>query len=270
MGVSAVVAGTVPHAAVAAPRSATATPFAAVPPAAAVASLASLATPLPAGLAALRAEAAGGHGIKPKRLKAALLAAADLPAGYRQMGKRIVLDGDVFGMKSGGTFPDAGGCSVVVDLDKLLDPATPAPVLPAGRTGIALFTNSDQGSVVSEVLGVGDPVAARAFVKAFADGMRRCPTITIGVAGQHEKFVITQTELPMPPFGDASVGATLTIMTDGLDTPINIKMSAVAKGRATCVVLIAGAGPDALGGFSTIVQTAVRKLGILGTADGSR
>lgn len=266
MGV-AVVAGTVPHAAVAAPRHATASPFAATRPEAAVASLASLLpTSLTAHPASLTAGPAGAaaEGVKGKRLKAALLAEADLPAGYHQVGKRIVLDGDIFGIKSGGTIPHTGSCSIVLDLDKLLNPATPAPAPPPGRTGIALFSGGDQGPVVAELLGVGDPVAARAFVEAFADAMRRCPTITIGAAGQREKLVITQTELPMPPFGDASVGVMLTVKIESLGAPLTIKMSAVAKGRSACIVLFAGADPNALGGFATIVHAAVHKLGILG------
>lgn len=262
---SAAVAGVSPDAAVAAPPSATApAPAAAalVPAPAAAALLPGLAS-LPAGAAvlagtALPAGPADGRN-EVKRLKAALLTAGDLPAGYQRTGKPTIFKGNLLAVKDSKPAP----CDIALGLNTATAPAKPAEAPAPGTTALVMLAKSDAEQVILEILSVGAAGAPRAFVAAFADQIRRCPKLTLSVDASTGKMVFTVSPLPMPSLGEASSAAMLTVKMSGLDAPVHLTMVAFAKGRAAGLIAAAGAQAD-LEGFPAIAQAAVRRLRGLG------
>jgi len=207
---------------------------------------------LPAGAADGRKEV--------KRLKAALLTAGDLPAGYQRTEKPTVFQGNLLAVKPGAA---AAPCDIALDLSTMSGQTKPVAAPVPGHTAMVTLARQDTDPIVLEILSIGAPAAPRAFVEAFADQIRRCPKITLGIAGSADKMVFTVSPLPMPQLGDASAAGTLVIRMKGLDTPVHLKMIAVAKGRATGLVAVVGAEAD-LAGVPEIAQAAVRRLRGLG------
>ena len=142
-----------------------------------------------------------------------------------------------------------------IDVTKLLDTTTPPPALPPGHTAVVGLGKGDDGPLVLEMLASGKAKAARAFVAAIADVLRRCPKFTIGMVGTDDKIVLNQSPLAGPSVGETSVAAAITI--DGV--PGVMDLIAFAKGRVAGALLYFGDKPDPRG-FSVIARTAVRKL----------
>jgi hypothetical protein len=218
----------------------------------------------PAGFAPLPSGPAGGDaarlGIKPKRLKAALLAPADLPAGYKRLSKPIVTKGNLLAANGGtGITPGDRGCRAEIDLDNLLDPAKPTPARPAGTTVAVGLIKGKTGPVVTESLADGEAGSGRALVTETAGLIRRCPKITVDLKGSDQKIVVTQAPLQAPEIGDAQVAEKLTMQIGGTDPGIVFNAVVFAKGPVAGVVMVIGAAKDA-GVFPTVVEAAAGKV----------
>jgi hypothetical protein len=204
---------------------------------------------------------AAGHAIGRKWLKAVLLAQADLPDGYKRVGRPTVMKGNLLGMLSGtGTTPPATTrCDATIDLNAVLDPSKPAPTLQPGLTATATFSKSDEGPIVSELLSSGRTANGSVLVAAVAGELRQCPTITIRVKGSDGTIVITNTPLAAPQIGDASVAATFAVKLNGEPEELAFQMAVFTKGRVTGTVILTGPGKK-LDGFADIAQATDSKL----------
>jgi hypothetical protein len=188
LSVTAVDLATSPRAAVASPRVAVGSPQAAV--ASPRVSVASAQAAVASAVSIVAPSHPGRHGRISKRLKAAILTAADLPAGYT-----VIME------------PTETDSSTTVDAcGKPVPPANPGKP-PDNAT--VMFLKEKTLDIVSEGLtAVGDK-AARDVVADYADAPRRCPTVTM--QSGDDEITWTQSPLRVPRLGDASTGLRLVL-----------------------------------------------------------
>jgi hypothetical protein len=191
-------------------------------------------------------------GVGPARLKAALLTAADLRAGYRTVVPPTVVPGNLLIPRATASTPGGSPCDILMGSQRRAQP---------GHTASVLLQRGMTGPVLGEILATGSPRAARDYVRTTAEQVRRCPRFTIGVADSTDQIVVTQSRLPLRQVGDASFASAFSVKIGGM-RPVHGTMLALAKGHVAGA-LVSTAARGEPGAFRTIVNKAVRKVNAL-------
>jgi hypothetical protein len=238
---------------------------------------------LPVGAAPMSPATTGSEPIPPKKLKSALLTAADLPGGYRQLAPVTVANGNQFTEQLKAPLPSTTNCTVKIDPSQMHHPQTSQPltqhptstepqnsqpldssgtteVRPAEHTASSMLMKGKSGPIVAEMLASGTPRDAGRVVATFAREVRRCPQITVQMAGADEDIIITLAPLGVPQQRDTSAAGATTSIRIGDDDPIAYgKIAALANGPITGAVASLDTENE-LSGFSGLFRKAVAKL----------